>query len=221
MTAALSGPDSLKIESSGVEVSHLYVIGAIPGVIPLLASASNGPGLGSISSSGDGAILHWRAPGSAIAGAGVVCLTDGNYLLQDGADTNKWLRVQVDVSELEGTSRQSEVALTDIFNNAIATDDITANQASAGNVETYTLTLENQSNTILSQLTAWIDATVLGIEISDDGASWVSPTSKETGLALPDLSPAATDTLHVRRTITAGAASDGNVLTYLHFSYRG
>ena len=218
---AFAGPDSLRIEASAVEVPHLYSIGSIPGVIPLLASASNGPGSGLLSSSSDGKTLHWRAPGSLLSGIGVRCATDGNYLLHDGDDRNKWLRVQVDVSEMEGGGRGVGVALTDIYNNPVGSDDITSGQAAAGNVETYTLTLENQSNSTLSQLTVWIDSSVTGIEIADDGATWVSPKSETTGLILPDLVPGGTDTLHIRRTITAGAIADGHVLTYLHTKYRG
>ncbi len=218
---AFSGPDSLKISQSAAEVSHLYVIGSIHGVIPLLAAARNGPGSGQVSSSGDGRWLHWRAPGSSRVGNGIRCLTDGDYLLCDGDDTDKWLRVTVDVSELAGGSREAQVELADTYNNPIASDDITSGQAAAGNVETYTLTLANQSNTILSQLKAWIDLGVVNIEIADDGATWVTPTSKSAALDLPDLLPGVEDTLHVRRTITAGAGSEPGLLTLLHFSYRG
>jgi hypothetical protein len=197
------------------------VIGTIPGVIPLLAAARNGPGSGYLSSSGDGTWLHWRAPGSSTVGAGIYCASDGNYLLRDGEDPGKWLRVQVDASELAGGARGETVALTDRFNNPIASDDVSAAEATAGDVETWTLTLENQSNAILSQLKVWIDPTVSNIEISDDGVAWVSPTTQSTALALPDLAVGGTDTLHIRRTITAGAGSDGDVETLLHFSYRG
>ena len=149
------------------------------------------------------------------------CLTDGDYLLRDGDDTNKWLRVTVDVSELADGSREAQIELTDVFGNPIASDDVTSSQAAAGNIETYTLTLENQSNTILSQLGIWIDPAVVNIEIADDGATWVTPTSKSAALQLPDLLPGVQDTLHVRRTITAGADLEAGLLTFLHFSYRG
>ena len=218
---AFNGPDSLRIESSSVEVRHFYVVGTIPGVIPLLAAARNGPGSGHLSSSGNGTRLHWRAPGSTITGAGVYCANDGDYLLRDGEDPNKWLRVQVDASELATGARGGVVELTDRFNNAIAGDDVSAAEAAAGDVETYTLTLENQSNTTLSQFKIWIGPNVSGIEIADDGATWVSPITKATALTLPDLLPGVEDTLHLRRTIVAGAVADGDVETLLHFSYRG
>ena len=221
MMIAFAGPDSLRIESAAVEVPCLHVIGSIPGVIPLLAAARNGPGTALLASSQDGTVLHWRAPGSSTYGAGVRCPADGNYLLRDGEDACKWLRVQVDVSELADGPVEAAVTLTDRFGNAIASDDVSAAEASAGDVETYILTLENQSNTILSQLTVWIDPNVSGIAIADDGATWVTPTARAAGLVLPDLLPAATDSLHLRRTITAGAESSGSVLTLLHFSFRG
>ncbi len=222
MMDALTGPDSLRIESSTVEVTHLNVIGTIPGVIPLLAAARNGPGVARLSSSGDGQTLHWRAPGSTTYGVGIRCLVDGDYLLQDGEDRGKWLRVTVDVSELASGARETVVELSDVFGNPIATDDLTAGEATAGDVETYTVDLENQGNSILSWLTIWIDSGVSSIEISDDsGGPWVTPKSETTGLVLPDLLPGVTDTLHVRRTIAAAAGSDGSVLTYLHTKYRG
>jgi hypothetical protein len=218
---AFAGPDALKIESASVEVSHLHLIGTIPGVIPLLAAARNGPGSGMLKSIGDGTRFQWRAPDSGTFGTPVLCASDGNCLLLDGEDTNKWLRIQVDASELANGARSTVVELTDRFNNAIASDDVSAAEATAGDVETYTFDLENQSNTILSQLSVWIDPTVVNIEIADDGATWVSPTTQATALVLPDLLPGVSDTLHVRRTITAGAGSDGGLLNLLRFSWRG
>lgn len=218
---AFAGPDSLRIEKTSVEVTHLDIIGTIPGVIPLLSAARNESGVGRLSTSGDGQTMHWRASESNTEGPGVRTTADGSYLLLDGEDEAKWLRVQVDVSEMAKGAVEGLVELFGRYNNPVSSDDITAGEASAGDVATYTLTLENQSNTILSQLTVWIDSNVSGIEIADDGATWVSPITQATGLVLPDLIPAGTDTLHVRRTITAGAVANGEIETLLHFSYRG
>jgi hypothetical protein len=151
----------------------------------------------------------------------VRCAADGSYLLRDGDDLNKWLRVQVDVSELATGGRDVIVELTDRYNNAVASNDVTASEAAAGDVETYTFDLFNQSPAILSQIRIWIDPAVSGLEISDDGAAWVSPTTRSTALELPDLAVGATDTLHVRRTVTAGAGPNIGVLSLLRFSWRG
>ena len=97
---AFAGPDALLIEESAVEVTHLHLIGTIPGVIPLLAAARNGPGSAMLQSTGDGTYIQWRAPGSMTSGTAILCATDGNYLLRDGEDANKWLRVQVDASDI-------------------------------------------------------------------------------------------------------------------------
>jgi len=85
-------------------------------------------------------------------------------------------------------------------------------------VATWTLTLRNShaSNT-LSMVRCWLVA--VGLEISTDGASWSAPASEAAALALPDLAPEATTTLHVRRTIAAGSASDADVLNLLRFQY--
>jgi len=85
----------------------------------------------------------------------------------------------------------------------------------------YTVTLQNDSNVTLSRLVVWIDASTEGLKISDDGAAWVSPTTEAAGLSLPDLLPGATDTLHIRRTVAAGAASDPDVLNLLQFRFDG
>jgi hypothetical protein len=197
------------------------VIGTIPGVIPLLAAGRNGPGSARLASSGDGTYLRWRAPGSTVYGAPERCAADGNYLLRDGLDACKWLRAQVDASELASGARETVVTLVDRFNTAIASDDVSAAEATAGDVEDHTVTLKNQGNKILSWLKVWIDPVVVSLQMADDGATWVSPTNKSSALTLPDLAVAGTDVLHIRRTITAGASFDGGLLNHLHFSWRG
>ena len=88
--------DALHVTVDTVEVRHLAVVGTLPGVVPLLASARNGPGIGLMQSEGDdGTWLSWRAPGSTLYGTAVHCSPDGTFLLCDGEDPDKWIRVDV------------------------------------------------------------------------------------------------------------------------------
>lgn len=219
MSEAGARGDALRLKLSGVEVNQMLVVGAIPGVYPLAAAARNGTGTGTIQSTGDGTLLSWKAPGSATAGTPIPASVDGSYLLQDGVDLDKWLRVQVVAAYLVSAG-SAQVTLRDSYN-GLGPDDVTAAEATAGSVETLEVTMSNDSGRGISRLVAWIDAAVSDLEISDDGAAWVSPTSEAAGLAFPDLAAGATDIIHLRRTIGAAAGSDTGVLNHLHFAWQG
>lgn len=212
--------DGLRFKVSAVEIVHLHAIGTIPGVAILAVAALNGIGAGQLRSVGDGTELQWRAPGSSNFGNRVQAGVDGTYMLTDGDNAGKWLRVQVYATYLLGPS-SAQVLLADRYDNNLAADDVTAAEASAGSVETYQITMENVTGITLAQPTLWLDAAVADLEISDDGAAWVSPTTELTGLLFPDLAPAGTDIFHLRRTITAGASADPDVLNHLNFSWFG
>lgn len=221
MAIAAQHADALRLEVASVEVDHLTAVQTIPGVVITAAADRNGPGIGWLRSTEDGTLLSWKAPESSNYGSGQPCDADGSYLLEDGDDVSKWVRCQVYVDFLSSQSIEARVFLADIYNNDTAHDDVTASEAAAGNVETWTLTMENAGTLILSFLKVWIDSAVSGLEISDDGASWVSPTTESTALEFPDLLPGATDTLHIRRTISAAADSDPDVLNHLHITFSG
>ena len=220
MPAAATRADSLRLTLASVEILSLSAVGTIPGVIVLAAAGRNGQGDGMLRSTGDGTLLSWRAPGSATYGLKVDCSSDGTYLLEDGDDHDCWLRVQVYASYLSSTPATARVDLQDRLQNGISSDDVTAAEATAGDVETYTVTLENDAATNLSGLKVWItDPDANTLEISDDNATWVSPTTEETALALPDLAAGATDTLYCRRTVAAAEPSSPSVLQLLHFAF--
>ncbi len=222
MTLSATHADQLRIEVSATEVVHLTVIGAIHGVVPVAVAALGAPGVAIIRAAGEaGNELAWQAPGSANFGPATVPTADGVYLLEDGDDPDKWLRVQVYTASLSGQPEQSTVYLTDRYANGPPYDDVTAAEAAAGDVATYTLTLTNDGTVTISQLVGWIDAAVTGLEISDDGAAWVAPTTEAAGLALADVAPASSVTLHCRRTIAGGAPVDADILTLLHLAYSG
>jgi len=213
--------DSLRLTISGVEVQHLVPVGTIPGVVVEAVAAGCGPGAARLRSSADGTRLAFKAPGSAAWGLDCVADVDTTWFLQDGEDPDKWARVARYGDYMNTGPAEGRVLLDDVFNNAVAYDDVTAAEALAGDVATYTITLANDSLHRFSKLVAWLDAAVTGLEISDDGITWVSPVTEAAGLALDDIAPGGTDTLHARRTIGAAADSDTDVLNHLHFAFNG
>ena len=213
--------DCLQFTSGGSEVVSLDAVGVLDGVRVLQAAGSNGPGMGRLIGSEDGNRLAWQAPGSSAAGPSVEASADGSYLLEDGDNPDAFLRVQVYADYRPDGADAARVYLGDVYENAVSNDDVTAGEASAGDVTTWTLTLENAGNTVLSQLRVWVDSAISRIEISDDGASWVSPTSEAAALVLPDLAVGGTDTLHIRRTVAASTSSDPSELAHLHYSFHG
>lgn len=223
MPAIMAGADSLKFSVSAVEVSHLHAIGSIPGVRIDFVAGLNGPGVAIIRSRFDGRSLSWMAPGSTRFGSDAVVTADGMYLLSDGDDANKYVRVEAYESFLPSGNRTAKVLLTDRFNNAVADDDVEAAEASAGDVKTWAITITNQYASDVHRVRVWLDASVGDLEISDDGSTWVAPDSESHAdvLEFGSLAAAATATLHVRRTIGSSTASDADILNWLHGSFEG
>jgi len=219
MGLATRGNDALKIKVSSTETVHLAALGTVPGVVPLLAAAANGPGTAAIRSTSTS--LSYRAPGSNTFGLPVDDTTDGTFVLHDGEDRSKWLRVQIYADHILPTRIQSDVFLIDTFNNDVSSDDVSSAEATAGDIETHSVTLENVSGDTLTQITFWLDSLTKNIEISDDNVTFVAPTTKATGLQFAGLTPGATATLYIKRTITAGAESDPNILTHIHSFFCG
>jgi hypothetical protein len=219
MPADYSGADALKIEPSGVLLESLQRLGEVPGVVIDRIAGRNGEGIGELTCIGADKGVGWKAPGSSRFGAAVVAAADGFYLLEDGEDASKWVRVYVYRDYLI-TGRTARVYLKDRYENRLGYDDITAGEATAGDVSSWTLELYNAGASTFHQFRVWIDAAVSGLDISDDGASWVAPTTKETALELPDLGAGLADMLHLRRTIVAGAVADPKVLNRLHFAFQ-
>lgn len=222
MTTYLAGTrsDAIRVLYSGSELQALSVAGAVPGVTPLAAGGANGPGVGTLRQNAD-ATLQWKAPGSSIYGAAVTIPGDGSYVLEDGTDAGAYLRVQVSVAFQAGAAAGAEVRLQDRFNE-LGPDDVTSGEASAGDVSSWSVTLENQSGCGLEGLTVYIDPAVSGLEVSDDNATWVSPTTLGGALSLAaTLAAGGTVTLYLRRTIVAGASSDPDVLNHLHINWTG
>jgi len=213
--------DALRLSVASAEVRHLTAVGTVPGVVIAAVAARNGEGTGRLRCDGDE--LQWQAPGSSTWGdvQFVDAVNDAEYLLEDGEDRNKWIRVDVYPDYLPDGAAEVGVTLTDVRENGISNDDVTASEAAAGDVTTHTVTVENVGTVTLSQIQVWLASGVTGLEISDDGSTWVSPASEASALALPDLAAGDTDTLHLRRTISASADSDAGVVNHLGLSFCG
>jgi len=217
-TAVGRGADSLRIYNADpAEVASLELIGTLPGVRPLAVAGHCGPGAGRLKS--DGSRLAWKAPGSTAWGPWVAAESDGALLLEDGQSRSKWLRVHVHAAYLVDSYQEWVVRLTDRFNNGVGHLDVSAGRAQTGGSNTRTLTLANDGTAGIFNLVGWLDADVDYLEISDDGSTWVAPTSEASGLALADIAPGDAITLHVRCTIPASSSSDGDVLNQLEFAF--
>ena len=229
MTQAATRSDAVRVKISGVEVSHLVAVGTVPGVVVMAAAAMNGPGRGRMSRVYENAArsyLRWTAPGSVTPGTNVPVTSNGDYLLEDGSDPGKWLRVRVYVDHLPASYDESLVYLEDVYNDSVAGRDVTASEASTGDVATYTVSVVNESPAGVFDVRAWLDGSAAGsllLELSDDGASWVTPTSEVDAsvVLLGDIAAGVSKTLHLRRTIGAGAGSNAEVLTLVHMAWTG
>jgi len=210
---------SLHFESSSVEFKSLAAAGTLPGAIPLFAAAKNGPGAGLLVSSGDGKTLAFRAPGSATIGAAVDCSAGGTFILYDGDDPDKFLRIEVFPDDLLSSAIEKTVYLEDVYSSVAGGPDLSAPQADAGNVVSYSFQLKNYGSTTLTAIKTWIDAATPDLEISANGSSYSSPTSEGTALSLADLTAGNSLTLYLRRTIAADSPSAAEVLNLLHFSF--
>lgn len=208
------------------DIVHLDVFGTIPGVYIAGSTgtgltpvaALNGVGTGHIK--GDGRNIQWKAPGSSQYGPLVNAAVDnGVYMLEDGDDRDKWIKIIVHGDFLAAILVEDKVLLNDLWNNQISLDDVTSGEAAAGDITTYQVGMDNDSPKTLFDLVVWLDASVSDITISEDNAVFVSPTTEATALAFPDLAAAGSDILYIKRTIGAGASSDPDILNHFHFRY--
>lgn len=218
-------------QANTFEVVPFDVLRTIPGVVITHVAGENGVGTGTLRATGDGTLLSWRAPGSSTFGAsvwvgGAVEHTSGTapaYALEDGENLDAYIRVGIYSQFLTAGAASSKVYLVGNYNNEIGNDDVTAAEATAGDVASYAFRISNKdTDTTLTRLRVWLDAAnSSGLKISDDDATWVNPTTEAAALELPDLAPSSLDTVYIQRTISAGAIADPEVLNVLHLSHEG
>lgn len=210
--------DAIRIEYSGTAIQHLAAIGTVPGAAVLAVAGRCGPGLGRLRYRSSGTLWSWQAPGGSF-GKEYTITADGDYLLEDGTDEDAWIRIRVATTYVL-SEQEADVFLGEVFN-TLGPDDVTASEASAGDVVSTTYALANDSVNRIDGLVVWLDASTTGLEISDDNLTWVSPTTEGAGLSLGSVSAAASVALYTRRTIGAGASSDTDVLNLLQLSWTG
>jgi len=230
MPAANVHGDGLHLQLSGADVNFLAATCRMPGIIVLAAAARNGPGTGrifAVTVGGNSGQLSWQAPGSPLAGAIVDCAIDGGYLLEDGADPSRWIRVSVYNAYLSATGNGA-VMLADTYNSLgqIGGDDVTAANASSGVAETTTFTLKNLTPSIITGVKLWLDSTVAGfasLSVSSDGANYYQPASAADPAALTwsSIAGGASVNLYVKRTIAANSVYNPRVLNAINFSWNG
>jgi hypothetical protein len=207
--------DAVRFQVSGTDSVHLRAVGTLDGLVPLAIAGLCGPGshrLRAIESNQ----IQFAAAGDGW-GEVVTVAADGQVLLES-EDTRKWIRVQVYLSSTKANT-SALVRATDRFDADLSPDDVTAGEATAGDAATWTVDVYNAGSGVASGVIAWLDSTVEDLEISDDGVAWVSPTSESAGLSLGSILPGATTTLHLKRTIPAGADADAQVLNLINLSF--
>jgi hypothetical protein len=204
----------LQFQSAGNPLVSLTPVNTLPGVQILSVAALNGPGNGLLDCDAVGN-LTWAPPGGA-AGTPVDCSAGGTFLLPD-ATGNAWLSVYV-VAEYLALASQAAITLQDVYDGPLVNSDVTAAQASGGNVSTWTLSLVNTSSSSLSSVALWFTAgglaSGLGLQASLDGSTWTAPTSGSP-LAVGTMAASASVTVHLKRTIPAAEASAAAVAVEL------
>lgn len=222
MPAAATRADALRAIYSSAEVKHLKAVGAFPGVAVNAAGGRNGPGVGMLRFY-EGNKAAYRAPGSDTFGPQIALAADGSFVIEDGEDRHKFLRITAYTAFLPPGPQAAQVLLQEEYNEGVGGDEVVAAEASAGSVESWIVGLRNDSGIGLSNLRVWLDAATAGLEISWDGASWVTPTTEThvDVLIHPDLAAGATKNLYIRRTIGAASPADPAVLNLLQFAWSG
>jgi hypothetical protein len=219
LTAGMHG-DGLRVQVSAVDVRHLAVVGTIRGVTPLAAAGKNGVGTGLLRSvAGSVAGFQWQAPGGSY-GPITFAFVTGDYVLEDGTDPGKWIRVHVDLTWLPTAAEEAQVYLKDRFNE-LGPDDVSSANAAAGIVETVTLSLLNASPDRVKNVKAWLGASAAGLAISPDNVTFTSPTTEGAAISIGTIEKGASASLYFRRTITAGASPAASILNQLELSWDG
>jgi hypothetical protein len=220
-----TGADALIFKISSAEVRQLNAVGTIPGVAVTFVSGQVATGTALLAYTLDAegvSFLQFRAPGSSMLGEFVSMLADGSYLIADGEDRSKYIRVTVVLAKLPASSAQSLIYLADAYDQGPAGTMATAGQASAGQVLDYSIDLYNQSARTLEHITAWIDPRHVDLyQISNDNATWTAPQTRAAGITIANIAPAGTGTLYIRRTIAAGAVADPDLLAVFKLAFAG
>ncbi len=228
-TPVSSGADGLRYRIDEEDLEPMKQIGAPAGARVAAAAGLAGPGAGRLRVCGEedfgdppGGYVQFQAPGSATFGQPVPVPASGEYLAEDGEDTDRWLRVIVYRDYVQNVG-EVRLELADRYANGVGGADVDAGDAAAGQEVEYTIELKNIGMTDLLDLRAWLGADVTHLEIGTDGVDYYSPDAEDHGdvLVWDRLEPLARETLYLKRTLPADSEADPAVLTLLHFGWDG
>lgn len=180
--AAQSDPNaSLGNYRSSTEVQALSATAPVnvTGVTIDAAAGQNGTGTGTLTYTAAGTLLQWTAPSGSI-GTGVNVGSNGTYIIEDGGDTTKYVRVTVVSASLPGGNQTDSITLSDVYNKQF--DNVSASEASAGDIEYRGLMIQNQNAAQIDGVKAYISKrgisnTATSGGYSNAGAVTVSVTS--------------------------------------------
>jgi len=211
--------DALRIQQSSADLLSMKTVGTLAGIVVLCAAARNGPGLGFLESTPDG--ITWTAPGSSTPGQPQDAWAGGTFLIEDGEDASKWLRVQTYAGYLPTSSAQ-QITILDAYN-ALGPTDVSAANASAGITETNQYQLKNVSANTITSVLLWIDAAVIDISVSQDGTNYYTPTSNVDAhvMSWASIASGATVTLWVKRIIPSSSTFDPSILNLFQYQWNG
>lgn len=222
--------DGLRLLASGNEVTGLRAAClALPGIALVAAGGRNGPGDGTLALTPEESSLSWTAPGASVPGPAQAVGSDGTYMLEDGTDPSCWARVEVSNAYLPSAGAAlgylADVnASEDVV--GIGLGDVSAADASAGQVTNMTLSLSNVTSNVLSSARLWIDPGTSGaaaLTVSSDGVHFYAPTSAGDAhvLSWSTIAPSASVAVYLRRTIAAGAVPADEILNALQWTWQG
>lgn len=216
--------DGLRLRTQfGSDFGFMRAVGTIAGVVVLGVAARNGPGSGRLIASPAG--LAWQAPGSGIPGPICPIPSDGEYMLEDGADPSMWVRVQA-YSAWLGESGEAAVEIQDsytLFGFGAVSADVPAANAAAGLTSTVGLRLANITPLPVTNVTVWLSPHAKNLTISSDDVMFVAPIAQNDPDALryAAIAAGASANIIVRRTIAAGSPFNPSVLNFLRYSWTG
>ena len=198
-------------------------VGTIPGVNITFVAAGNGPGIGRLRSESDGVTMRWTPPGETIEGPPVLGDVDGEYLVES-PDPRKWIRINITAAFLLPNAAESRVHLSPNLGRFanFADNDITAAQASSGDLQTYTVTAENESVKDIFGLRIWLDPLPRSpfLNIDDGIGGWLNPRSEAAARVLGDIAPGANVSFLIRRLVAPSQPFDPKVVNDARFSFR-
>jgi len=143
---------------------------------------------------------------------------DGEYLLEDGEDIGRFLRIEAVQSFLKPQAMASRVYLKEVYLNGFAQQDVTAHPTTFQFV-VYSVTMKNYSPHTLKKLLIWVDPDS-DVSISSTALGpWSNPKTEAAGTSFPDLVSGGTDLLYLRVGVSAASNAYAKILNHIHARY--